>query len=255
MCGLLRMYCRCFRRTRRRSSAEKPNIAVIHRAAVKLLRHRARRRLGRIHIVHMQRQRTHHNPRHSQNRNQVFHAHHLTSPPADLLPLAPADRIHRFSPPPRLTHFPRISDKPEETSSEVCSMRSTPYIAKPVLTERDAIASHMRWRITLLLAARMHEPLTDRATRTIHQSGRVLHPEMAPRQANPAPPRHSEYRAVRDLPPRISRPDAAYREPPQLRRLRPGRPPDQPTRNLPEHLLALANAIMALGRCAVPVGA
>jgi hypothetical protein len=50
-------------------------------------------------------------------------------------------------------------------------MPSIPYIAKPVASGRDAVASHMRWRITLLLATQMHEPLSDRANRSIH------HPE------------------------------------------------------------------------------
>jgi hypothetical protein len=45
------------------------------------------------------------------------------------------------------------------------------YIAKPILTSRDAIASHVRWKITLLMAARMREPLSARATRSIQ------HPE------------------------------------------------------------------------------
>ena len=34
-------------------------------------------------------------------------------------------------------------------------------------TPRDAIASHVRWRIALLLAAQMREPLTDRALEAI----------------------------------------------------------------------------------------
>ena len=50
-------------------------------------------------------------------------------------------------------------------------MSSTPYIAKPIDNARDAIASHLRWKITLLLAASMREPLSERATRSIH------HPE------------------------------------------------------------------------------
>jgi hypothetical protein len=48
---------------------------------------------------------------------------------------------------------------------------ATSYIAKPVLTAQDAIATHVRWKISLLLAARMHEPLSERATRSIE------HPE------------------------------------------------------------------------------
>jgi hypothetical protein len=46
-------------------------------------------------------------------------------------------------------------------------MQSVPYIAKPIVTARDAIASHVRWKITLLTAARMREPLSDRATHSI----------------------------------------------------------------------------------------
>jgi len=46
-------------------------------------------------------------------------------------------------------------------------MSSIPFIAKPILTTRDAIASHVRWKITLLMAARMREPLSDRATHSI----------------------------------------------------------------------------------------
>jgi hypothetical protein len=41
------------------------------------------------------------------------------------------------------------------------------YIAKTVETAPDAIASLVRWKITLLLAARMHEPLSERAMRSI----------------------------------------------------------------------------------------
>jgi hypothetical protein len=50
-------------------------------------------------------------------------------------------------------------------------LSSTPYIAKTVLNPRDAIASHVRWKIALLLAARMREPLSERATHS------VAHPE------------------------------------------------------------------------------
>jgi hypothetical protein len=46
-------------------------------------------------------------------------------------------------------------------------MPSIPFIAKPILTTRDAIASHVRWKITLLMAARMREPLSERATHSI----------------------------------------------------------------------------------------
>jgi hypothetical protein len=50
-------------------------------------------------------------------------------------------------------------------------MPSEPYIAKTVENAPDAIASHVRWKIALLLAARMREPLSERATRSIQ------HPE------------------------------------------------------------------------------
>jgi len=50
-------------------------------------------------------------------------------------------------------------------------MSSVQYIAKPIVTARDAIASHVRWKITLLMAVRMAEPLSARATHSIE------HPE------------------------------------------------------------------------------
>jgi hypothetical protein len=50
-------------------------------------------------------------------------------------------------------------------------MPSVPYIDKTIVTPPDAIASHVRWKITLLLAARLHEPLSARATHAIQ------HPE------------------------------------------------------------------------------
>ena len=50
-------------------------------------------------------------------------------------------------------------------------MPAEPYIAKTIETAPDAIASHVRWKIALLLAARMREPLSERATRSIQ------HPE------------------------------------------------------------------------------
>ena len=48
-------------------------------------------------------------------------------------------------------------------------MSADSYIAKPILAARDAIASHVRWKITLLTAARMREPLSERATLSIRQ--------------------------------------------------------------------------------------
>ncbi|MGP8261024.1 MAG: hypothetical protein ACLQM6_13840 [Acidobacteriaceae bacterium] len=50
-------------------------------------------------------------------------------------------------------------------------MPADTYIAKTIENAPDAIASHVRWKIALLLAARMHEPLSERATRSIE------HPE------------------------------------------------------------------------------
>ena len=50
-------------------------------------------------------------------------------------------------------------------------MPAETYIAKTIENAPDAIASHVRWKISLLLAARMREPLSDRATRSLQ------HPE------------------------------------------------------------------------------
>jgi hypothetical protein len=49
--------------------------------------------------------------------------------------------------------------------------RAVPYIAKPIVTARDAIASHVRWKITLLTAVRLRERLSARAMSAIE------HPE------------------------------------------------------------------------------
>jgi hypothetical protein len=46
-------------------------------------------------------------------------------------------------------------------------LSSTSYIAKPILTPRDAIASHVRWKIALQFAAQLREPLSERATSSI----------------------------------------------------------------------------------------
>jgi uncharacterized protein (DUF1778 family) len=127
-----------------------------------------------------------------------------------------------------------------------------PYIAKTILTPQDAIASHVRWKITLLLAATIREPLTNRATLSIQcpeecsiykwlLSKHTLHLRGTP-----------EYRTVLDL-------HAAFHG--QMLRIA----------NLinagdfaeAEHILnapqpfqsastSLANAIMALDRCSVP---
>ena len=42
------------------------------------------------------------------------------------------------------------------------------YIAKTILNAPDAIASMVRWKITLLTAMRMREPLSERATRSVN---------------------------------------------------------------------------------------
>ena len=72
------------------------------------------------------------------------------------------------------THIParffRI-DPRETFAGKVRPVPAIPYIAKTILTPQDAIASHVRWKITLLLAATIHEPLTERAAHSIH------HPE------------------------------------------------------------------------------
>ena len=49
-------------------------------------------------------------------------------------------------------------------------MNSESLVDVPIVTAKDAIAHHMRWRIALQLAATMREPLSPGATRAIeHQ--------------------------------------------------------------------------------------
>jgi hypothetical protein len=48
-------------------------------------------------------------------------------------------------------------------------LSTTEYIAKTIVCAQDAIASHVRWKVTLLLAVRMREPLSERATNSIHR--------------------------------------------------------------------------------------
>ena len=48
-------------------------------------------------------------------------------------------------------------------------MPTETYIAKQIESPPDAIASHVRWKITLLLAARMREPLSPRATNSLQR--------------------------------------------------------------------------------------
>jgi hypothetical protein len=50
-------------------------------------------------------------------------------------------------------------------------MSAETYIAKTIENAPDAIASHVRWKIALMLAARMREPLSARAIRSLQ------HPE------------------------------------------------------------------------------
>jgi hypothetical protein len=50
-------------------------------------------------------------------------------------------------------------------------MSAETYIAKTIENAPDAIASHVRWKISLMLAARMREPLSARAIRSLQ------HPE------------------------------------------------------------------------------
>jgi hypothetical protein len=48
-------------------------------------------------------------------------------------------------------------------------MPAETYIAKKIESPPDAIASHVRRKITLLLAARMREPLSPRATNSLQR--------------------------------------------------------------------------------------
>jgi hypothetical protein len=48
-------------------------------------------------------------------------------------------------------------------------LSSPQYIAKTIVSAQDAIASHVRWKVTLLLAVRMREPLSERATLSINR--------------------------------------------------------------------------------------
>jgi hypothetical protein len=48
-------------------------------------------------------------------------------------------------------------------------MPADTYIAKKIETAPDAIASHVRWKITLLMATKMREPLSARATNSIQR--------------------------------------------------------------------------------------
>jgi hypothetical protein len=134
-------------------------------------------------------------------------------------------------------------------------LSSTPYIAKTVVTPQDAIASHVRWKIALLLAAQMREPLSPRATHT------VTHPQECSvhKWLNSENTQHlrgtREYRAVVDL--HVAFHDqmvsianllqAGHYGEAEQHINRPG--PFQESSN------ALANAIMALDRASHPMNA
>lgn len=62
----------------------------------------------------------------------------------------------------------------KESLPEGPELSSTPYVSKPVVTPQDAIASQVRWKIALLLAAQMREPLTDRAIQAIRRPDHCL---------------------------------------------------------------------------------
>jgi hypothetical protein len=84
---------------------------------------------------------------------------------------SPALFVRELIRPLRFPHiFRKSPDKPQE-EQRGSALRSTTYIAKTVVTPRDAIASHVRWKIALLLAAEMRESLSERATRSL------THPE------------------------------------------------------------------------------
>jgi hypothetical protein len=78
-------------------------------------------------------------------------------------------------------------------------LSSAPYTSKPVLNPQDAIASHVRWKIALLLANQMHEPLTDRALQAIRSPGDCLVGKWLVSEHTLHLRRSPEYRAVFDL--------------------------------------------------------
>ena len=45
-----------------------------------------------------------------------------------------------------------------------------PFVTEPIRTAQEAIASHVRWLITLQLAVKMREPLTPRCNHAIRNS-------------------------------------------------------------------------------------
>ncbi|MDR3744687.1 MAG: CZB domain-containing protein [Acidobacteriaceae bacterium] len=48
-------------------------------------------------------------------------------------------------------------------------MLADTYIAKTIECAQDAIASHVRWKIALMLAVRLREPLSPRATQSLQR--------------------------------------------------------------------------------------
>jgi hypothetical protein len=127
-------------------------------------------------------------------------------------------------------------------------MPAEPYIAKTIESAPDAIASHIRWKIALLLAVRMREPLSPRAMRSIQRPEEcsiykwMLSEHTLPLRGTP------EYRAALEL-------HAAFHSQMlAIANLINGADYDQAERllNAPEPFqsasTALANAIMALDR-------
>lgn len=153
-----------------------------------------------------------------------------------------------------MAHIPvDSSDKPEETfTHKVPPVPAIPYIAKLIQTPRDAIASHVRWKITLLLAVTIHEPLTERAARSIHHPeecsiGKWLLSNHTKHLRNTP-----EYRIVLDLHAAFHHLMTRIADLIQARDFTAA----EQFLNSPEPFQsasnALANAIMALDRCALP---
>jgi hypothetical protein len=131
-------------------------------------------------------------------------------------------------------------------------MPANTYIAKKIESAPDAIASHVRWKITLLMATKMREPLSARATNSIQRpeecsirkwllSDHTLHLRNTPEYQAALDQHlafHGQMLRIADL---INSGDYV-----QAERLL----------NSPEHFqnpsIALANAIMALDRIPTP---
>ncbi len=132
-------------------------------------------------------------------------------------------------------------------------MQTVQYIAKPILTPRDAIASHVRWKITLLMAARMREPLSERATYSIQ------HPEECSIRQWLLSSRTAHLRRTEAYRDALELHTAFHREMQAIARLINGGDYETAERllNAPTGFqsasMAMANAIMALER--IPAGA